>query len=197
MTTSPPPSSRSSRWCPQESQKSSCDHASTSDRPASIPQHPIMMELAMSATRLERWPATISSDLRFRVRSDGARSHRRSPIPASPFTSWCRSRPAASPTCSAARSAQRLTEAWGQQVVIENKPGGGAGQVGTDSVAKVGARRPHAAGGRRRHLRHQPAHLQQAPVRPDQRFCPDHRVSASARRRWSSIRSCRCARSAS
>jgi tripartite-type tricarboxylate transporter receptor subunit TctC len=31
---------------------------------------------------------------------------------------------------------QKLTEAWGQQVVIENKPAG-AGQVGTDSVAKA------------------------------------------------------------
>jgi tripartite-type tricarboxylate transporter receptor subunit TctC len=30
---------------------------------------------------------------------------------------------------------QKLTEAWGQQVLIENKPAG-AGQVGTDSVAK-------------------------------------------------------------
>src|SRR3984893_10769140 len=31
---------------------------------------------------------------------------------------------------------QRLSEAWGQQVVIENKPGGGTGQVGTEYVAK-------------------------------------------------------------
>jgi tripartite-type tricarboxylate transporter receptor subunit TctC len=31
---------------------------------------------------------------------------------------------------------QRLAEAWGQQVVIENRPGGGTGQVGTDYVAK-------------------------------------------------------------
>ena len=31
---------------------------------------------------------------------------------------------------------QRLAEAWGQQVVIENKPGGGIGQVGTESVAR-------------------------------------------------------------
>ena len=31
---------------------------------------------------------------------------------------------------------QRLTEAWGQQVVIENRPGGGTGQVGTEYVAK-------------------------------------------------------------
>jgi tripartite-type tricarboxylate transporter receptor subunit TctC len=31
---------------------------------------------------------------------------------------------------------QRLAEAWGQQVVIENKPGGGTGQVGTELVAK-------------------------------------------------------------
>ena len=31
---------------------------------------------------------------------------------------------------------QRLAEAWGQQVVIENRPGGGIGQVGTESVAR-------------------------------------------------------------
>jgi tripartite-type tricarboxylate transporter receptor subunit TctC len=31
---------------------------------------------------------------------------------------------------------QRLSEAWGQQVVIENKPGGGIGQVGTEYVAR-------------------------------------------------------------
>jgi tripartite-type tricarboxylate transporter receptor subunit TctC len=31
---------------------------------------------------------------------------------------------------------QRLAEAFGQQVVVENKPGGGAGQVGTEYVAK-------------------------------------------------------------
>jgi tripartite-type tricarboxylate transporter receptor subunit TctC len=31
---------------------------------------------------------------------------------------------------------QRLAEAWGQQVVVENKPGGGTGQVGTEYVAK-------------------------------------------------------------
>src|SRR5258708_5790083 len=32
--------------------------------------------------------------------------------------------------------AQRLTEAWGQQVVVENKPGGGTGQVGTEYVTR-------------------------------------------------------------
>jgi tripartite-type tricarboxylate transporter receptor subunit TctC len=32
--------------------------------------------------------------------------------------------------------AQRLSEAWSQQVVVENKPGGGTGQVGTEYVAK-------------------------------------------------------------
>jgi tripartite-type tricarboxylate transporter receptor subunit TctC len=31
---------------------------------------------------------------------------------------------------------QRLAEAWGQQVVIENKPGGSTGQVGTEYVAR-------------------------------------------------------------
>jgi tripartite-type tricarboxylate transporter receptor subunit TctC len=32
--------------------------------------------------------------------------------------------------------AQRLAQDWGQQVVVENKPGGGTGQVGTEYVAK-------------------------------------------------------------
>ena len=41
---------------------------------------------------------------------------------------------------------QRLSEAWGQQVVIENK-GGGAHIIGAQVVAKAHARRPHAAGG--------------------------------------------------
>lgn len=31
---------------------------------------------------------------------------------------------------------QRLAEAWGQQVVVENRPGGGTGQVGTEYVAR-------------------------------------------------------------
>jgi tripartite-type tricarboxylate transporter receptor subunit TctC len=31
---------------------------------------------------------------------------------------------------------QRLAEVWGQQIVIENKPGGGTGQVGTEYVAR-------------------------------------------------------------
>jgi tripartite-type tricarboxylate transporter receptor subunit TctC len=34
---------------------------------------------------------------------------------------------------------QRLSEAWGQQVVIENKAGGGTGQVGTEYVARSAA----------------------------------------------------------
>src|SRR5258705_7563843 len=31
---------------------------------------------------------------------------------------------------------QRLTEAWRQPVVVENKPGGGAGQVGAEYAAR-------------------------------------------------------------
>ncbi len=31
---------------------------------------------------------------------------------------------------------QRLSEAWGEQVIIENKPGGGTGQIGTQQVAR-------------------------------------------------------------
>jgi tripartite-type tricarboxylate transporter receptor subunit TctC len=34
---------------------------------------------------------------------------------------------------------QRLAEAWGQQVIIENKPGGGIGQVGSEYVARSAA----------------------------------------------------------
>src|SRR5260221_14646606 len=44
---------------------------------------------------------------------------------------------------------QRLSEAWGQQVVIENKPGGGTGQSGHRIRGTVGPRRLHAPGHRR------------------------------------------------
>ena len=51
------------------------------------------------------------------------RRHRRRPIRARPSPSSRRRRPAASPTSSAAALAQRFTKAWGQQAVVENKPG--------------------------------------------------------------------------
>ena len=38
--------------------------------------------------------------------------------------------------CDRPRAGPRLAEAFGQQVVVENKPGGGTGQVGTEYVAK-------------------------------------------------------------
>ncbi len=47
--------------------------------------------------------------------------------------------------------AQKLTEACGQQFVVENKPGG-AGQVGVEYVAKLPAD-GYTLGHRRRHFR--------------------------------------------
>ena len=51
-----------------------------------------------------------------------------------PSRSSCRSRPQVSPTRSPASSSQRLAEASGQAVVVENRPGG-AGAVGAEAAA--------------------------------------------------------------
>jgi tripartite-type tricarboxylate transporter receptor subunit TctC len=53
---------------------------------------------------------------------------------------------------------QRLAEVWGQQVVIENKPGGGTSQVGIEYVARSD---PDGYTLLVSHLRDVAAHLQQ------------------------------------
>ena len=50
--------------------------------------------------------------------------------------SSCRSRPAAPPTCSRARSSQKMGEKLGTTLVIDNKPGAG-GAIGSDLAAKA------------------------------------------------------------
>ncbi len=61
-----------------------------------------------------------------------------------------RSRPAARPTCSAASSAQRMSEILGQQVVVENV-GGAGGMTGSKRVADAA---PDGYTVRARHRRH-------------------------------------------
>ncbi len=64
---------------------------------------------------------------------DGGAS--REPSLPSPRSSSCRSRRAVRSTRSGAPSPHKLTQAWGQSVVVENKPGAG-GNIGADYVAK-------------------------------------------------------------
>jgi len=90
--------------------------------------------------------------------------------------------------------AQRLTEAWGQQVVIENKPGGGTGQVGTEYVARSapdGYTLLVTADATFVTSPHTYSKLPYDPITTLYRSP----VSASARRRWSCTPRCRCARS--
>ena len=80
-----------------------CSHASTKDRPPSIPQHRNRDEVGHVDDRTaERFGQPCAPSARrssqSRLRSDRAPRHGRSPIPASPSTSSCRLRPAASPT---------------------------------------------------------------------------------------------------
>ena len=47
----------------------------------------------------------------------------------------CRGRPAAAPTCSRACSSPKLSEALGQQIIVDNR-GGAAGNIGAEMAAK-------------------------------------------------------------
>ncbi len=74
---------------------------------------------------------------------------------------------------------QRLSESWGQQVVIENK-GGAAHVAGRAGRGQGHARRLLAAGGRGRDLHGQSDSLRQgqAALRRGEGFCADHRPRA-------------------
>jgi tripartite-type tricarboxylate transporter receptor subunit TctC len=90
----------------------------------------MVMELAMSATRLR--PAAISAVCLVLGWSAAASAQT---YPSKPIHLVVPVAPGGITDVLARALGQKLTEAWGQQVLIENKPAG-AGQVGTDSVAK-------------------------------------------------------------
>ena len=69
--------------------------------------------------------------------------------------------------------AQKLTEAWGQSVVVENKPGAG-GNIGADFVAKSRARRLHGRDGRAVDARRQSEPVPEDAVRRGQGLRADH-----------------------
>ena len=60
--------------------------------------------------------------------------------------------------------AQHLSEAWKQQVIVENR-GGAAHSQAMTVVARSAAGRLHAAGRRGRRLRHQPGDLSEGQAR--------------------------------
>ena len=63
--------------------------------------------------------------------------------------------------------AQKLAEAWGQSVIVENKAGAG-GNIGADLVAKSPRRRLHAAHDLGLDRHGQPVHVQEHDLRSGQ-----------------------------
>src|SRR5262245_41728129 len=150
-------------------------------------------DLGASSGRKRGSPARQS--WRLALRSRRAPVHRRSPIPANPFTSWCRLRPAASPTCSAAPSASGY-----------RRPGASRSSSKTSRVAAPAKWAPNTSRGQRPTAtrswspptRLSSRHLTSTASCPTIRSTISSRspASASVRRRWSCTHRCLCARSA-
>ena len=68
---------------------------------------------------------------------------------------------------------QKMSEDWGQPVVIENRPGANT-VIGAQVVEEARARRLHDADGDRLHADHEPVPLPHAAIRSDQRLRAGH-----------------------
>ena len=89
--------------------------------------------------------------------------------------------------------AHKLTELWGQQVVIDNRPGAGT-VIGTTHRREVRARRLHAVSGQRR-AHHQSGADARTAVRHAARLHAGHAVGGIAQRAGAASRRCRRAAS--
>src|SRR5262249_42192440 len=150
-------------------------------------------ELGASSGRRRGSPARQS--WRPALRSRRAPVHRRSPIPASPFTSWCRLRPAASPTCSAAPSASGYRRLGDSRSASKTSRAAAPAQWEPNTWH---GRPPTATRSWSPPTRPSSRHLTSTASCPMIRSTISSRspASASARRRWSCTHRCRCGRSA-
>ena len=93
------------------------------------------------------------------------------PFPPSPITIVIGYTPGAVSDLTARTIADGLHQAWGQPVIVDNRPGSG-GNIGAGIVARARARRLHADGRDRRHDGQQPAPLQACRFDPVKDFAP-------------------------